>query len=312
MLSSTLPIQPLLLKSVTKVFRRGKVLANDEINLTLNPGQLIALIGHNGAGKTTLLEQIIGTTKPTSGEVRYGTESLIKNPDLARQIASMMPQMHAPLTGVTPLQAISAIGRLRGLSGDDAYKEARRLLHALDITSWQHVGGEKLSGGLRRLTSYAMAVISPPPILLIDEPTNDVDPARRQLIWRHLRKLADSGHIVIVVTHNLLEVQRTADRFILLQKGQVLIDSTPKQLAQQTQTTTLSVSAQPSVTFRDLPKASNVYPIDNGQFRFDLKPTQIPAAVAWVLEQFEKGTVDDYLLTSTSLETIYERITNGR
>lgn len=312
MLNSTPPSQPLLLEAITKTFQRGAVAANDAISLTFHPGELIALIGHNGAGKTTLLNQIVGTAKPTSGDIRYGTESLAKNPDLARRIASMMPQMHAPLTGVTPRQAITSIGRLRGLSARDARCEASALINELDITPWQNVGGEKLSGGLRRLTSYAMAVIAPPPVLLIDEPTNDVDPTRRPLIWRNLRQLANAGHIIIVVTHNLLEVQRTADRYVLLQNGQVLIDSTPRQLSQQAQTTSLSVSVRSRADLTKTPSASRVHPIDDGQLRLDLEPKHIPGAVAWVLEQVEAGNVDSYVLAPASLESLYEGITNVR
>lgn len=272
---------------------------------------MIALIGHNGAGKTTLLNQIIGTTKPSSGDIRYGTASLVAKPDLARRVASMMPQMHAPLTGVTPLQAIAAIGRLRGLSGANARREANALIDQLDIAQWQGTGGEKLSGGLRRLTSYAMAVIAPPPVLLIDEPTNDVDPVRRPLIWRHLRRLADEGHIVVVVTRNLFEIQRTADRYVLLQNGNVLIDSTPRQLSQQARTTTLSVSVRSGAEITTTPPAARVHPIDqDGRLLLDLEPTHILDAVAWVLERVDAGEVDGYTLAPASLDSLYEGITD--
>lgn len=282
MVSAIPSTEPLSLEEVTKTYRRGAAAANRAISLTFRAGELIALIGHNGAGKTTLLNQIIGTTKPSSGDIRYGTASLVAKPDLARRVASMMPQMHAPLTGVTPLQAIASIGRLRGLSG-----------------------------GLRRLTSYAMAVIAPPPVLLIDEPTNDVDPVRRPLIWRHLRRLADEGHIVVVVTHNLLEIQRTADRYVLLQNGNVLIDSTPRQLSQQARTTTLSVSVRSGAEITTTPPAARVHPIDqDGRLLLDLEPTHILDAVAWVLERVDAGEVDGYTLAPASLESLYEGITD--
>ena len=147
MMSAIPSTEPLSLEDVTKTYRRGAAAANRAISLTFRAGELIALIGHNGAGKTTLLNQIIGTTKPSSGDIRYGTASLVAKPDLARRVASMMPQMHAPLTGVTPLQAIAAIGRLRGLSGANARREANALIDQLDIAQWQGTGGEKLSGG---------------------------------------------------------------------------------------------------------------------------------------------------------------------
>lgn len=312
MTSTTSPPDALSLDQVTKTYKRGGTAANQAISLTFRPGELVALIGHNGAGKTTLLSQIIGTVKPTSGDIRYGASSLVAAPDLARRIASMMPQMYAPLTGVTPLQAITSIARLRGLSAADAKRAALDLIDSLDISEWKDTGGEKLSGGLRRLTSYAMAVVAPPPVLLVDEPTNDVDPVRRPLIWRHLRRLADDGHTVVVVTHNLVEVQRAADRYVLLQNGAVLVDSTPRQLARQARTATLTVSVHPGAEIASTPRADTVHAIDrDGELKLDLEATQIPAAVEWVLHLVATGAADSYSLAPASLETLYEGITNG-
>lgn len=305
--------QTISLQQLTKTYARGRAPANRDISLSFQPGELIALIGHNGAGKTTLLNQIIGTTKPTGGDVQYGTRSLVAAPDLARRVSSMMPQIHAPLTGVTPVQAIASIARLRGLSSKWAKLAALDLLETLDIAAWKNTGGEKLSGGLRRLTSYAMAVVAPAPILLIDEPTNDVDPVRRPLIWRHLRRLADAGHIVIVVTHNLLEVERTADRYVLLQEGSVLMDSTPHQLADQVCTTSLTISARPGNDLGTAPPAVSIsHDDEGGQTRLTLTAEQVPQAVAWVLQLTAQEQVESYSLAPASLETLYEGITNGR
>ena len=312
MTSATPHADALSLDQVTKTYKRGGVAANQAISLTFRPGELVALIGHNGAGKTTLLNQIIGTVKPTSGDIRYGASSLVAAPDLARRVAAMMPQMYAPLTGVTPLQAITSIARLRGLPAADAKRAALDLIDSLDIGEWKDTGGEKLSGGLRRLTSYAMAVVAPPPVLLVDEPTNDVDPVRRPLIWRHLRRLADAGHTVVVVTHNLLEVQRAADRYVLLQKGAVLVDSTPRQLARQARTATLTVSVRPGTEIPSTPPATAHSVDEDGQLTLDLEPAQIPAAIEWVLQLVATGAADSYALAPASLETLYEGITNGR
>ena len=312
MTSATPHADALSLDQVTKTYKRGGVAANQAISLTFRPGELVALIGHNGAGKTTLLNQIIGTVKPTSGDIRYGASSLVAAPDLARRVAAMMPQMYAPLTGVTPLQAITSIARLRGLPAADAKRAALDLIDSLDISEWKDTGGEKLSGGLRRLTSYAMAVVAPPPVLLVDEPTNDVDPVRRPLIWRHLRRLADAGHTVVVVTHNLLEVQRAADRYVLLQKGAVLVDSTPRQLARQARTATLTVSVRPGTEIPSTPPATAHSVDEDGQLTLDLEPAQIPAAIEWVLQLVATGAADSYALAPASLETLYEGITNGR
>jgi len=312
MMDATPGSEALSLDQVTKTYKRAAAAANRAISLTFRPGELVALIGHNGAGKTTLLSQIIGTVKPTSGDIRYGASSLVAAPDLARRIASMMPQMHAPLTGVTPLQAITSIARLRGLPATDANRTALDLIDSLGISEWKDTHGEKLSGGLRRLTSYAMAVAAPPPVLLVDEPTKDVDPVRRPLVWRHLRRLADDGHTVVVVTHNLLEVQRAADRYVLLQNGSVLVDSTPRQLAQRARTATLTVSVRPGTEIPSLPSAATHAVDEDGHLTLDLEPAQIPGAIEWVLHLVATGIADSYALAPASLESLYEGITNGR
>lgn len=306
------PADALSLNQVTKIYKRGGRAANQTISLTFRPGELVALIGHNGAGKTTLLSQIVGSVRPTSGDIHYGTSSLVAAPDLARRIASMMPQMYAPLTGVTPLQAVTSIARLRGLSAAAGKRAAIELIDSLDIDEWKNTGGEKLSGGLRRLTSYAMAVVAPSPVLLIDEPTNDVDPVRRPLIWGHLRRLADDGHTVVVVTHNLLEVQRAADRYVLLQNGTVLVDSTPRELARQARTAALTVSIRPGANVPPPPPAAAQAVDGDGQLTLDLEPAQIPSAIEWVLHLVASGLADNYSLAPASLETLYEGITHGR
>lgn len=295
-----------------KTYRGAASPANSGIDLDFPPGELAAIIGHNGAGKTTMLNQVIGTTRPSSGDILYGSQSLVADADLARRVSSMMPQIRAPLTGVTPTQAIASIARLRGLRGSDALSAAFDLVQTLDVAEWKDKSGEKLSGGMRRLTSFAMAVVAPPPILLIDEPTNDVDPVRRSLIWRHLRRLADTGHTVLVVTHNLLEVERTADRYVLLQNGEVLADSTPRQLASQAQTTTLTLTLRPGSSIGDPPSAVSIdTDVASGRSRLTLTPSQTPEAVGWALQLVADERVDTYSLAPASLESVYEGITNG-
>lgn len=303
----------LSLRAVTKIYRGGTAPANDQITTTLRPGELVGLLGQNGAGKSTVLQQIIGTTKPTRGTISYGSRSLVDDPGLARRVSSMMPQVYAPLMGVTPAQAISSIARLRGLSAPAARRATDTLLEALDITDWRNRPGEKLSGGLRRLTSYAMAVVTPSPILLIDEPTNDVDPVRRPLIWQNLRQLARAGHIVVVVTHNLHDVEHTADRYILLQEGRILADGTPREFAASTSTSTLTLSLRAPLPDSALPPALTVTaPDDSGQVHLCLSLEQVPPAVDWALRHTATGEVATYHLAPSSLESLYHEVAHAR
>lgn len=215
----------LSIHSLSKKYRAGSSFANQNINATFYSGEIVAITGHNGAGKTTFLNQIIGVTKPSSGSITFQGYSLGKDWRKARQFSAMMPQFHAPLNGVTMRQSIESILRIRGLNKRDIQYHTTEVMKELKIAKWANVPGQKLSGGLQRLTSFAMSIAAPPPILLLDEPTNDVDPIRRKIIWHSLKKLAKKGHIVIVVTHNLLEVDQYADRYLLFDKGSVIKDA---------------------------------------------------------------------------------------
>ncbi len=216
--------KPLLeIKNISKRYGK-KALANNNISLEFNQGEIVALIGHNGAGKTTLLKQITGVVKPTSGEIYINGIDALAKPSQARKLVSSMPQLQAPLKGVTVYQAVRCILQIKGNSSRASKEKADEVIDYLQIGEWKHTAGENLSGGLQRLTSFAMSVTADVPIILLDEPTNDVDPDRRVLMWKYLRKRADEGTVILIVTHNLMEAERYADRYVLMENGCIKSD----------------------------------------------------------------------------------------
>jgi len=215
--------QNVSLRNVTKKYSKD-VIANNRISLVFEPQTITSLIGHNGAGKTTMLNQIIGLTVPSEGEISVKGLDPRKERAKVVQLVSSMPQFQAPLNGVSVMQAIRNIAMIKGFSRAEADKRAESLITLLQIQKWKNKSGEDLSGGLQRLTSFAMSVVDEAPVIILDEPTNDVDPVRRVVMWKYLRKLADNGAIIIIITHNLFEVEKYSDRYILLDKGTVLKD----------------------------------------------------------------------------------------
>ena len=134
---------------LTKIYRGG-VRANDDLSLVVRPGEVLGLLGHNGAGKTTLLNQVAGLVQPTSGTLLLAGRDPVAEPAYARAVCSVQLQAQAPLTGVTPRQAIEIVGRIRGGNRQRVRHRTEQLLAALDITEWARVPGERLSGGIRR------------------------------------------------------------------------------------------------------------------------------------------------------------------
>ncbi|MEU3571752.1 ABC transporter ATP-binding protein [Kitasatospora sp. NPDC036755] len=204
--------------------------ANDDICLQVTEGEVVALLGHNGAGKTTLVNQVAGLAVPTSGRIRVAGHDPVAEPARARAIVSLMPQAHAPLAGVTPRQAITMLARIRGASRTEARAEADGLLSVLDAQVWADTPGDRLSGGIRRLTAYGMTAARAGRIMVLDEPTNDVDPVRRRLLWQDIAGRAAIGRAVLVVTHNIGEAETYADRVVILDAGRVVLQGIPAEL----------------------------------------------------------------------------------
>ncbi|HWL65366.1 MAG TPA: ABC transporter ATP-binding protein [Actinomycetota bacterium] len=211
-------------ESVTKVYPRG-IVANDDVSLHIDAGEIYGLLGPNGAGKTTLVSQILGLIEPTSGSISIAGTDVTKKPKVARKACSYQPQTTASPEGLTPLQAVEIVGRIRGLGAGSARARGKELMDALDIRRW----ADKripLSGGVGRLTSFCMAAVAPGRIVVLDEPTNDVDPLRRKLLWEQVRLLAKRGSAVLLVTHNVLEAERSVDRLAIMVDGRLIAQGT--------------------------------------------------------------------------------------
>jgi len=303
----------LLISSISKEYKKGKVKANRNINASFRPGELTAVIGHNGAGKTTLLNQVVGIVKPNSGDITYNGYSLVKDTKMARNIVSMMPQFHAPLSGVTLYQSIESILRIRGVSGKHINAYVEQMMSELDIQQWAKRSGDKLSGGLQRLVSFAMAVVYPAPIILLDEPTNDVDPVRRKRVWQHMRKLAQRGHIVVVVTHNLLEVEQYADRYLLLNNGELIQDAPIGDLSKNFASNTLTATINDVGILDSAPEAIEIrFVEEESRVVYTLSAEQVPQAIDWILKMIEKGEISSYRLSSESLDVSYGGMTDEK
>lgn len=299
--------------NLSKTYRKGKIKANDNITVTLMPNEVTALIGHNGAGKTTLLNQIVGNVKPDRGTITYNGISFIDNTKLARNYVSMMPQFHAPLAGVTLRQAIESVLRIRGASGKIIGSYTDQMIKDLDIGQWADQPGDKLSGGLQRLTSFAMSVVYPAQIILLDEPTNDIDPVRRKLVWQYMKKLAKEGHIILVVTHNLLEVEQYADRYILMDSGQIVREAPTSTFNNNFAASVLSVNFDDFNDWENIPDAmERKFVKDEMEMVLTLSSEQIVDALQWVLNLMKEGRILNYKLTSAILDVSYGGLVNEK
>jgi ABC-2 type transport system ATP-binding protein len=296
------------IKDVCKVYK-GKVKANDNISLSIAEGEVFGLLGPNGAGKTTLVNQIIGLTMPTSGDIFISGIDVIAKPDYAREVCSFQAQVQAPISGLSTMQAIELAGRIRGGKKADVHKRALELVEKLELGEWQKTLGLNISGGVRRLVAFCMAAVVPGRIVILDEPTNDVDPLRRRTIWQEVQELAKRGSAVLLVTHNILEAERVVDRLAIVDLGKVKGMGTPASLKEsEGDAMRLELILEPKATAPSLPDYLKKPLVINRRILGDVQPEDIPAAITWARSLKESGIIEEFLLGPATLEDVYIRL----
>lgn len=287
--------------------RRG-VQANDGIDLDVAAGQVVGLLGHNGAGKTTLVHQVVGLVRPDAGTVTVTGVDAVAHPDQARRLVSIQAQANVPISGLTPRRAIELVGRIRGASTADVRRRATDLLDALDLGPWADTPSEKVSGGVARLTAFAMTAVHPGRLVVLDEPTNDVDPVRRRLLWQQIRGLADAGHGVLLVTHNVREAERVVDHLAILDRGVVVAADTPAGLTARLRgTLTLEVDTTPGASVTWHPAATDVV-AENLRGTATVPTDAAADVVRWAQAEVDAGRLERYALTPASLEDVYVKL----
>ena len=291
---------------LTKTYRRGGVRANDGVTLSVDAGEVYGLLGHNGAGKTTLVNQVVGLARPDAGTIRLGGSDLVADPGLARRACSIQPQAQVPIDGLTPRQAIDLVGRLRGQKSDAVRLRTRELAGALEIEEWLDTDGARLSGGVKRLVSFAMAAVAPGRLAILDEPTNDVDPVRRRHLWAQVRALADRGTAVLLVTHNVLEAERSVDRLAVLDHGRVVVEGTPAELkAAMADELRLDLALEPNADRPLVPAFASRAIAAGPRLLVTVPVASASEAAAWASAERRAGRVEEFSLGPATLEDVY-------
>lgn len=210
--------QPLLkLEQINR--RRAGRPAVRQLDLSLQRGQVLGLLGANGAGKSTTLSMIAGAMTPDSGTITLDGEDFLEQPELARRLIGWLPE-RAPLwQELTVSEHLETHGRLRGLNGTPLSQARAAIIERLELTPLLRRLAGVLSQGQRQRLGLACALLHQPPLLVLDEPGNALDPMQAAALRRVIREQADAGHTVILSTHLLAEVTAVCDRVVILHEG---------------------------------------------------------------------------------------------
>jgi ABC-2 type transport system ATP-binding protein len=218
---------PVAVKDLTKIY--GAVTAVDHISFTLEPRSTVALLGGNGAGKTTTIAMLLGLVVPSLGEVRvFGADMSCDRYRVAERMNFQSPYVDLPMR-LTVRQNLVVYAGLYGVA--NAAERIAYMAEHLQITDLLDRPTGKLSAGQKTRVGLAKALLNAPELLLLDEPTASLDPDTADWIRQKLKDYAASrGATILLASHNMAEVERLADRVILLNAGRILEDETPAAL----------------------------------------------------------------------------------
>jgi ABC-2 type transport system ATP-binding protein len=214
----------LTIRNLRKTF--GPLVAVDDVSFSLAQGQLVGLLGPNGAGKTTTVSMSAGLVTPDRGEVLVGGHRLAGDTDPAKRRIGLVPQDLALYDELSARDNLRFFGALYGLAGralDDAVVNALELVELADRA---RDAVKTFSGGMKRRLNLAAGLLHDPEILLLDEPTVGVDPQSRNAIFDKLEILKGRGKALLYTTHYMEEVERLADRIVVMDHGKVIAEDT--------------------------------------------------------------------------------------
>lgn len=217
--------------NLTKKYK--DLVAVDHLNLTVKEGELFSLLGVNGAGKTTTIKMLSCLTKPNSGDAFLGGESIVSAPKKVKNIIGVSPQETAVAPNLTVKENLELMCGVHNFSKEKKVAKVNELAQQFDLNSILSKKAGKLSGGWQRRLSIAMALISEPKILFLDEPTLGLDVIARSELWDNIRQL--KGKITIILTtHYMEEAEALSDHIAVMKGGKLLALGTVDELKKQT------------------------------------------------------------------------------
>ena len=222
--------EALKIDRLTKQF--GLKTAVDNVSFIANKGEVLGFLGPNGAGKSTTMKMVVGFLSPTSGTASVCGHDIIRNPLEVKRTVGYLPEGAPAYPDMTPYGFLKFIASIRGFRGSE---KTDRVEHVINITRIENVARqpiETLSKGYKRRVGLAQSLIHDPAVLILDEPTDGLDPNQKQVV-RELIKSMASEKCIVISTHILEEVDAVCTRAMIIASGKVVADGSPEELKSQ-------------------------------------------------------------------------------
>jgi ABC-2 type transport system ATP-binding protein len=274
----------------------GQVQAIAGVTESIQSGQIYGLLGPNGAGKTTLIRLLIGSTKPTSGQMAVLGFDPVRQKRALRRLIGYMPQTPALYDDLTARENISFFTRSHQI--DDISQKVDRVIEFVGLSDRAQDQVYKFSGGMKQRVSLACALVHEPQLLFLDEPTSGIDPKLREAFWQHFQKLAASGVTIILSTHQMDEAMN-CDRLAVLHRGVVMAEDSPRQLLANSRARITIWKGEQNFEHqtdnyqRQLPRVLQQYGLDKEITQIEIKEDTLETVVLGMINAHEEKTGEE-------------------
>ncbi len=301
------------IEHLTKTF--GAKRAVDDVSFTVERGEVLGFLGPNGAGKSTTMRMITGFYPPTSGKVSVGGHDVAESPLEAKRLIGYLPENAASYPDMTVNGFLSFTAELRGLDGDARKKAVHRVVDLCFLGSVLHQSIDTLSKGYRHRTCLAQSLIHDPQVLIMDEPSDGLDPNQKHEVRNLIRELGKTKAVVFS-THILEEVDAACSRAIIIDRGRIVANGTPAELRAMSELAgAVTIAAQGASAEKlaalgrveALEGAFRVYPKDKAAAaELARSVIELAAREGWKLEQLktEEGQLDEVFRRITLPDTV--------
>jgi ABC-2 type transport system ATP-binding protein len=290
----------------------GGTLALAGLDLTVEAGEMVALLGPDGAGKTTAMRLLAGVIRADAGVARLAGIDVVQHAEAARALLGYVPQRFSLYGELTVWENLRFLAEVRGLAGQAWRDRAEEMLRFVGLESFRERRARALSGGMKQKLGLAAALIHQPQVLLLDEPTGGVDPLARQSFWRLLVHLLREGAAILISTPYMDEAARCG-RVGFLHQGRLLVEGTPADLRRPLQERMIEVTGAPPGSIAGW--AAGVGGIEESQIfgaslRLRVRPGQGPTVVSSMEDAARQAGAEDVRarLVAPSLDDVFRHL----
>jgi ABC-2 type transport system ATP-binding protein len=291
-------------------------IAVDDLSFTVEEGEVLGFLGPNGAGKSTTMKIITGFLGATSGSVTVHGHDISRDPMAVKSLIGYLPEGAPSYPDMTVLEFLNFIAEVRGFSGEEKKQRIAKVIREVELAEVCHKTIETLSKGFKRRVGLAQAIIHDPKVLILDEPTDGLDPNQKHQVRQLIRNLA-RDRIVIISTHILEEVSAVCTRAIIIAAGRIVADGTPKELEARSRlfgavSIQLTQDFDLAAALEGVEEVADIEPSDEERRRFIIIPVPGKQIFGKVLDrvQSEHWPVAEFHLVEGLLEHFFRSVTS--